>query len=96
MNSASLQVTRLKVADKWGVGSYKHLSPWPKGNLYRYVRRSMGLSQSKIADIFGCSLKAWKYRESTNRHLCIAEILALHELSGLTDSEFMKLLNDIA
>jgi hypothetical protein len=88
--------SRTSIAAKWGIGSYRHAIPYPAGNLYLSVRKSLGLSQAQAAHALGCSTPAWRARERSRRNLCVAEILALHELSGLSDTEFMKLLNDIA
>jgi hypothetical protein len=85
-----------KIAQRWWVGNYRHNMPYPRGNLYLAIRKSLGMTQERIADTFGVGVDTWRNRERSRRNLCIAEILALHELSGLTDSEFMKLLNDIA
>lgn len=85
-----------KVAEKWFVGSYRHLQPFPKGNLYYAVRRFMGLSQVKVAALYGVSEQAWRYRERTKRLYHVAEVLALRDLCGMNDADFMRLLNDVA
>jgi hypothetical protein len=88
--------TAQKTAQKWFIGSYRHLQPYPKGNLYYAVRSYMGLSQSRIAALFGVSLRAWQYRERYKRLYHCAEVAALQELSGLEAKEFMELLKDVA
>lgn len=85
-----------KVADKWFIGSYRHIQPYPKGNLYYAVRSYLGLSQGRIAALFGCSVRAWQYRETTKRLYHVAEVVALKEVSGMNDADFMRLLNDVA
>lgn len=89
-------LTPEKTADRWFIGSYRHMQPHPKGNLYRRLREQMKLSQRKMADAFGVSWDAWKYRERTKRMYHIAEICALYEASGLTARQFINLLKDIA
>ena len=86
----------VKVADKWFIGSYRHTQPLPKGNLYYAVRTHLGLSQSKVAALFGVTTDRWKYRERVKRMYHVAEVCALRELSGMDDAQFIRLLNDIA
>jgi len=83
-------------ADKWFIGSYRHLQPYPKGNLYYSVRQYLGLSQSRMAALFGVSVRSWQYRERYKRLYHVAEVVALKEVSGMSDADFIKLLNDVA
>jgi hypothetical protein len=85
-----------KVADKWFIGSYRHLQPYPKGNLYYEVRKYMGLSQTRIAALFGCTVRSWQYRERGKRMYHCAEVAALYELSGMDPQTFVQFLKDVA
>lgn len=84
------------VNDKWWVGSYRHAMPYPKDNLYRRIRYTMGLTQRRAAALFGMSHHAWCYRERVKRMYHLAEILALREVSGMSDRDFLKLMSDCA
>lgn len=84
------------IADKHFVGKYSHQQPLPKGNLYNAVRRHLGLSVAGACKAFGVGLTAWTYRERSKRLYRIAEIVALQELSGLSNDDFVKMLNDVA
>jgi transcriptional regulator with XRE-family HTH domain len=83
-------------AQRWFIGSYRHLQPYPKGNLYYEVRKYLGLSQARMASLFGVSVRAWQYRERVKRMYHCAEIAALQEVSGLDAESFMKFLKDVA
>jgi hypothetical protein len=85
-----------KTAQKWFIGSYRHLQPYPRGNLYYAVRSHMGLSQSRISALFGVSLRAWQYRERYKRLYHCAEVAALQEVSGLDSHDFIELLKSVA
>lgn len=85
-----------RLADKWFIGSYRHLQPFPRGNLYYSVRARMKLTQRRIAALFGISVEAWRYRERSKRLYHIAEVIALQQLSGLDPNAFIELLKDIA
>ena len=88
--------TSHNVASKYWCDSYRHAHPYPRGNLYYVVRRHLGMTQTQVAQAFGCTLHAWIYRERSKRMYHLAEILALLEFSGLTTDEYIKLLNDVA
>lgn len=75
---------------------YRHTIRRPKGNLYYAVRKLLGITQAQAGQLFGISRKAWQYRERGKVMYWPLEIIALHGISGLTDQEFRKLLNDIA
>lgn len=83
-------------ADKWFIGSYRHLQPMPRGNLYHAIRLHHGLSQGKAAASFGVSLNAWQYRERSKRLYHTAEVIALYEWSKMKPQEFIELLRSIA
>lgn len=85
-----------KPAERHNIGSYRHLQPFPKDNLYHRVRRLRGLSQRQMADAFGVSWSAWKYRERVKRMYHVSEVLALMEASELGPTAFINLLKDIA
>jgi hypothetical protein len=84
------------LADKWFIGSYRHLQPFPRGNLYYSVRAHLNRSQRQIAALFGVSIHAWRYRERSKRMYHPAEIVALQQLSGLDPNAFIELLKEIA
>lgn len=84
------------IASKFWIGTFRHAMPWPRGNVYRNVRMMLGLSQSQAAKAFGVSVASWKYRERMKRMYHVAELLALHELSGLTADNYLKLLKEVA
>ena len=85
-----------KIADKYRIASYRHVAPWPKGNLYLRVRTHLGLSQGRIAALFGCDIRSWQYRERGKRMYHVAEVAALYELSGVDADTFMQFIKDVA
>ncbi len=84
------------VGEKWWVGSYRHAMPYPADNLYRRLRMHMRLTQRRAAALFGISEQAWRYRERMKRMYHVAEILALREVSGMSDRDFLKLMSECA
>lgn len=84
------------VRDKWWIGSYRHAMPYPNDNLYRRLRYEMKLTQRRAAALFGISEQAWRYRERMKRMYHLAEIIALFETSGMSYTEFMKIVKDCA
>ncbi len=84
------------VAERWFVGRYRHLQPYPQGNLYSAIRQYMGLSQRKCAALFGVTEQQWRYRERVKRLYHVAEILALADFASLTPEQLYQLLNDVA
>lgn len=81
---------------QYWVGAYRHAMPYPASNLYLAVRKRLGMSQEGIARKVGVTINQWRYRERMKRMYHLAEILWLHEVSGLSWDEYHKLLNDCA
>jgi len=81
---------------RWWIGQYRHAMPYPKDNVYRRLRLTMGITQKRAAALFGISEQAWRYRERMKRMYHVAEILALFDASGMSHKDFFKLLNDCA
>ena len=75
---------------------FRHTIQRPRGNLYYAVRKLLKLNQTDAGKLLGITQKAWQYRERVKVMYWPLEIVALHQLSGLTWEEFMQLLNDIA
>lgn len=75
---------------------FRHTVGRPKGNLYYSIRKLLGLNQTDAGKLIGISQKAWQYRERYKVMYWPLEIAMLQEIAGLTDSEFIQLLNDIA
>lgn len=90
------QMSREKPTQKWWVGNYRHAQPPPKANLYWMLRHRLGITQRKAAALYGVSIQAWRYRERWKRMYHLGEILALHDMSGMSHAEFSKLMNDCA
>lgn len=95
-NDISEEYKAIGLRGQWWIGSYRHAMPYPKGNLYRAVRKAMGLSLTKMARHCGLTIGQWKYRELQKRMYHLAEILWLHEVSGMSWDDYHKLLNDCA
>lgn len=81
---------------EWFIGSYRHAMPWPKDNVYRAVRMRLGLPRRQMCLRTGLSRGQWEYRERVKRMYHVAELLWLHEVSGLSWEEYRELLNDCA
>jgi hypothetical protein len=56
----------------------------------------MRLTQRRAAALFGISEQSWRYRERMKRMYHVAEILALREVSGMSDRDFIKLMSECA
>lgn len=95
-NSVITMMSRDKPSDKYWIGNYRHAQPAPKANLYWRLRARMGLTQRKAAALYGVSVQAWRYRERFKRMYHIGEILALHDMSGMSHAEFAKLMSECA
>jgi hypothetical protein len=75
---------------------FKHTIGRPKGNIYYELRRRLGLTQTQAGSLIGITQKAWQYRERGKVMYYPLEIAMLHELSGMSSDDFLRLLNDIA
>jgi len=75
---------------------FKHTIGKPKGNIYYELRRRLKLTQTEAGALVGITQKAWQYRERWKVMYYPLEIAMLHELSGMSSDDFLKLLNDIA
>ncbi len=78
------------------VQNFAHLQPRPLFNLYYMVRMHLQITQKEAARRTGIALTAWCYREKLKRLYHLVEIDMLRELSGLSDSDFIKLIRDIS
>ena len=85
-----------KETARWFVGSYRHAQPLPRRNLYEAIRLYCNATQAIMADMFGISVQAWRYRERVKRMYHMAEILALYEVSDMKPEQFIQLLKDCA
>lgn len=81
---------------RWYVGSYRHAMPFPRMNLYFAVRQHMGITQKRAGALLGITPKSWQYRERAKRMYHLAEILCLMEMSGLSPTDFFKLMSKCA
>lgn len=75
---------------------FRHGIGRPAGNLYYSIRKLLGLNQTKAGELIGITRQAWQYRERYKVMYWPLEIAMLKDIAGLTDSEFIQLLNDIA
>lgn len=82
--------------EKYWVGNYRHAMPYPKCNVYLRVRQHLQASQTYAAKLIGITPTQWRYRERSKRMYHVAELLCLHELSGLAPREFLNLLSECA
>jgi len=78
------------------IPSYRHLAPYPKDNLYRRLRMTLHLTQRRAATVFGISLGQWCYRERSKRLYSLQEIVTLQEVSGISLTDFMKIVKECA
>jgi len=77
-------------------GKYRHQIVAGRGNLYRIVRDSLKIPQKAMAEKLGLNRLSYRYRERQKVMYYPVEIAMLHDVSGLSAEEFMKLLYDIA
>jgi hypothetical protein len=75
---------------------YRHALPTSRGNLYLAVRKYLKLTRKPFADMLGINVASLRYRERTKQLYHPLEVLVLYQASGMTNDEFMQLLNDIA
>ena len=66
------------------------------GLLYRLIRSRLGLTQVALGALMGCSQSAIVNRESKKRLYSIIELVELKQLSGMSDTEWCALLEEIA
>jgi len=67
-----------------------------RGILYKIIRARLGLTQHAMARLMGCSRDSIAAREGSKRLYTAAELLALKDISGMGDSEWLELLREIA
>ncbi len=67
-----------------------------RGILYKIIRARLGLTQSGMATLMGCTRDAIAAREGSKRLYTAAEMLSLKDISGMSDSEWLELLREIA
>jgi hypothetical protein len=91
------RITKLKeLYSKRYRAKYRHAIGRPRGNLYYSIRKLLGLNQTEAGKLIGITQKAWQYRERVKVMYWPLEIAMLQEVAGLSDEEYIKLLNDIA
>lgn len=78
------------------IGSYRHMAPYARGNPYYQVRKRMGLTQAALGALMGCTWQAIQYREKSKRLFHIMELVVLADIAEMSDTDFMKMLRDIA
>ena len=66
------------------------------GMLYRLIRARLGITQVAMARLMGCSKDALVRREHTKKLYSVIELQALKDISGLSDAEWLALLEEIA
>lgn len=66
------------------------------GMLYRLIRARLGITQVAMAALMGCSKDALVRREHTKKLYTVIELQALKDISGMSDSEWLELLREIA
>jgi len=86
---------RLKATNEliWG---YKFTQPIPRGYLWKEVRKHLGLSQTQMAQLVGLSQDGIKYRERIKRQYSMQEITLLHQVSQLSATDFLALVDKCA
>lgn len=67
-----------------------------RGVLYKIIRARLGLTQEAMGRLIGCSRDSIAAREGSKRLYTAAELQILKEISGLTNDEWCKLLEEIA
>ncbi len=66
------------------------------GILYKIIRSRLGLTQTQLGALIGCSQSAIVNRESKKRLYSIVELVELYALSGMTPEEWVNLMKEIA
>lgn len=66
------------------------------GLLYKIIRSRLGLSQTAMGRLIGCSLYAIINREAKKRIYTVGEMVTLYEVSGMTPDEWVALMKEIA
>ena len=66
------------------------------GVLYKLIRHKLGITQTSMAKMLRTTLDAIVNRERRKRVYSISELVALHKVSGLSDTEWCEMLRDIA
>lgn len=66
------------------------------GQLYRLIRAKLGLTQTAMGALIGCSRDSIVSREQSKKLYTIGELLVLKDLAGLSDTEWCDLLREIA
>lgn len=67
-----------------------------RGVLYKIIRARLGLTQEAMGRLIGCTRDSIAAREGSKRLYTAAELQVLKEISGLTNDEWCKLLEEIA
>lgn len=66
------------------------------GILYKIIRSRLGLTQTQLGALMGCSQSAIVNRESKKRLYSVIELVELLDLSGMTNDEWVALLREVA
>lgn len=66
------------------------------GVLYRLLRARLGLTQVDMGRLLGISRACLAMRERSRRLYLLEELVALQELSGMTDQEFWSIIKEVA
>ena len=66
------------------------------GILYKIIRSRLGLTQTQLGALIGCSQSAIVNRESKKRLYSIIELVELLDISGMTNDEWVSLMREIA
>ena len=66
------------------------------GHLYRLLRARLGLTQRAMGRLMGCSRDSIAVRETRKRVYTLGELTMLQQVSGMSDTEWMDLLREIA
>jgi DNA-binding XRE family transcriptional regulator len=66
------------------------------GQLYRLIRARLGITQTAMGALIGCSRDSIVSREHSKKLYTIGELLTLKDLVGMGDVEWCELLREIA
>jgi len=66
------------------------------GQLYRLIRARLGITQTAMGALIGCSRDSIVSREQSKKLYTIGELLTLKDIAGMNDDEWCNLLREIA
>ena len=67
-----------------------------RGVLYSAIRQRLGVSQPVMATLTGLTRGNLVYRELNKRLYSLDEIVMLKRISGMSDTDFLQLLEELA